>query len=201
MSERIKLQNSGDNCTMTITGVKAESIQNTDYWLFSDATRELVMPQSSMASRLESLGVKTAHDLIGSTIRFSRSTKLSKYGKPFWDCEYASPSEVSPKASVRLPSPVPGEAPSTAAAPRIIGGASGQTYKDTPSWGEWVQQVSTAWAAATDIQGEAGTPESVQAMTATMLIGAQQRGITIPTAPTKRLPSPDADDLDSRMPF
>lgn len=105
MSERVKLQEPGSELYLHVTKVSTETVDNVEYALFSDGKQELLVPSKSVASQLERLGVATAFEMQGMWIRFSRSTKLSKYGKPFWNLDVADVTEAQPAPSKRVPSP------------------------------------------------------------------------------------------------
>ncbi|CAB5229905.1 hypothetical protein UFOVP1558_31 [uncultured Caudovirales phage] len=68
----------------------------------------------------------------------------------------------------------------------------------TTDWPMLVAQMELAWTEAKRIQGKFGTPDSVQAMTATLVISARQSNVTIPTMTLAAVA--EALDLD-QVPF
>lgn len=68
----------------------------------------------------------------------------------------------------------------------------------TTDWPTLVAQMELAWTEAKRIQGKAGTADSVQAMTATLVISARQSNVTIPTMTLAAVA--EALDLDT-VPF
>jgi hypothetical protein len=69
----------------------------------------------------------------------------------------------------------------------------------TTDWPTLVAQMELAWTEAKRIQGKTGTADSVQAMTATLVISARQSNVTIPTLTLAAVA--DALDLDTEIPF
>jgi hypothetical protein len=89
MPERVKLQEPGSELVMTVNRVTPETVDNVEYFLFTNGNKELLVPATSVKSQVERLGVSSAFGIAGSTVKFSRSTKLSKFGKPFWNLDLA----------------------------------------------------------------------------------------------------------------
>ena len=109
MSERIKLSEPGTERVLTVRTVTVETIENTEYAKFDDGAVELLVPMSSVTRQLERLDAVALTDTKGMTIKFSRSEKLSKYGKPFWNLDVANASDAkAPAPSKRLAPPVKG---------------------------------------------------------------------------------------------
>ena len=90
MAERIKLENPGDELTMTPTTVSVETIGDGSYYKFSDGIKELLVPVKGADRQFPRIGVTNILETIGKGIRFSRSKELSNYGKPFWNLDKAS---------------------------------------------------------------------------------------------------------------
>src|ERR1035437_5263298 len=106
MSERMQLKDPGSEYVMQVLNVTTETIENTEYAKFDSGEAELLVPMSSVERQLERLGVVEAGDIAGMVVKFARSTKLSKYGKPFWNLDVATPHDLKPKpATKRVPSP------------------------------------------------------------------------------------------------
>lgn len=95
MAERIQLKEPGSELVMAVAKVTSETVENIDYFLFANGKAELLVPKTSVLSQMERLGVDSPANIAGKTIRFSRSTKLSKYGKAFWNLDLASGAEQS----------------------------------------------------------------------------------------------------------
>lgn len=121
MAERIQLKEPGSEFVMVVTRVAPETVEGIEYFLFTNGQKELMVPVSSVRSQLERLGADTPADIVGRTVKFSRSTKLSKYGKAFWNLDLASGAEA-PSTSVGGGSPpVSAGAPSAEEKPKLAG--------------------------------------------------------------------------------
>lgn len=103
MGNRIKLTEPGSEHTMLIAKVTLNQSGSWPDHEFHDAEGNVLgVPVKSMERQLERLEVKTAEELIGAWVKFSRSTEAGKNGKYFWNADLASP----PKgASKRIPPP------------------------------------------------------------------------------------------------
>lgn len=102
----IKITEPGSEHTMTVAKVEDDRSGSWPDWKFSDAQGNvLAIPQKAMERQLTRLEVDTAFDLVGSTVRFSRSTELGKNGKPFYNADLVNAAAASPKPSKRIPPP------------------------------------------------------------------------------------------------
>lgn len=92
--ERIQLKDAGAELVMTVASVKPEVVERNNYYLFGNGAKEMLVPQSSVESQIERLGVKSATDLVGKTVKFGRSTKMSRANKPYWNLDLATDDEM-----------------------------------------------------------------------------------------------------------
>lgn len=95
MAERIQLKEPGSEFVMAVGSVHPRDIDNTEYFLFANGQKEILIPASSVERQLERLGVPAPEQLAGKTIKFSRSTKLNNFKKPYWNLDLASGAEQS----------------------------------------------------------------------------------------------------------
>lgn len=119
--ERVKLSKPGEELVMVVRGAKPETVDRTEYWLFSGGRQEVMVPASSVKTRLERMNVASATALVGKTVRFARSTKTNQGGKPYWEMDLAT--EAESKAGVN------GE-PATTLAPATAGASPVKSYTD-----------------------------------------------------------------------
>jgi hypothetical protein len=94
MAERVKLEEPGSSLVIKINRVTKENVQNADYYLFSNGNKEILVPVNSVSRQLANMEITDVQVLIGRVMKLSRSTKLSRYGKPFWDLAPASDEEA-----------------------------------------------------------------------------------------------------------
>lgn len=120
MADRIQLKEPGSSIVLSVSKIGTETVEGSDYLLFSDGHKELLVPKSSVVGQLERVGVDTYNGLVGKGVKFSRSTKLSKYGKPFWNLDPASIADLPTNGSVG----VGGNAGNSASAAPAESGAS-----------------------------------------------------------------------------
>lgn len=92
--ERIQLKEPGEELILHVLGVKPETVDRTDYWIFSGESKEVRVPASSVKGRLERMKVAIAPKLVGKTVRFARSTKTNQGGKPYWEMDLATEDEI-----------------------------------------------------------------------------------------------------------
>jgi hypothetical protein len=92
MPERVKLQEPGSELVMTVSKVTPEVIDKNDYYLFTNGNKELLVPQSSVKAQIESNGMGSVEQMVGRSVRFARSMKMSRANKPYWDIAYHSAS-------------------------------------------------------------------------------------------------------------
>lgn len=89
MADRIQLKEPGSELVMTVRTVKPETVEKNDYYLFSNGAKELLVPQSTVKGRLDHLEIASVDEMIGESVRFARSMKMSRANKPFWDLDWA----------------------------------------------------------------------------------------------------------------
>lgn len=94
MSERVKLTEPGSELVMLVRSVKAETVERNEYYLFDDGAKDMLVPQSSVKAQLGRLELDSVDGLIGKAVKFSRSKKMSRANKPYWDVDLASPEEA-----------------------------------------------------------------------------------------------------------
>lgn len=159
MPQQLKLDKPGDELVMTPTAITVATRGDHTYVDFTDGVVEVAVPMSSVERQLERLDVVRIEDAVGRPLRISRSTKVNTYGKPYWNLDVASPADQKAKpAPKRMAAPPP---PQAAVA----------------TWSDTVAAMRACWLAAEKIQGDAGSPESKQAMAATLMIHAQKVGV------------------------
>jgi hypothetical protein len=105
MAERVKLEQPGEEIILRIGKVTKENVQNTDYFLFTNGNKELLVPVSSVSRQLANMEITDVQTLVGKTIKLARSTKLSRYGKPFWDLSLATEAEAKTASVASAGSP------------------------------------------------------------------------------------------------
>lgn len=88
---------------MAVSQVTTEQVEGVDYKLFSDGKSEILIPASTVKSQLTRLTVDAAEGLVGKTVKFGRSHKLSRYGKPYWDIDLAAGAQPSPASNGKPP--------------------------------------------------------------------------------------------------
>lgn len=122
--ERIQLKDPGAELVMTVASVRPEVVERNNYYLFANGSKEMLVPQSSVEAQIERLGVSSVSDLVGKTIKFGRSTKMSRAGKPYWNLDLAEggngavPPQAAPPASAGSPSASAGAAGAAPSAPK-----------------------------------------------------------------------------------
>lgn len=124
MAERVQLKEPGSELTMTVAKVSAEQVGTDDYYLFTGGGKELLVPQSSVGRQLDRLGVADVPETVGMTIKFSRSTGLNKFKKPYWNLDLASGNGAIPPTTtpaVRAPANTDGPPPSAEEKPKLAG--------------------------------------------------------------------------------
>lgn len=106
MTDRVQLKDPGSSLVITVAKVNAETVGTDDYWLFTGDGKEVLVPQSSVTRQLDRLKAAETPELTGKTIKFSRSTGLSKYGKPYWNLDLATAEEkAKPGENSNYPKP------------------------------------------------------------------------------------------------
>lgn len=114
----LKLQNEGDEHTMTVTECKAVAGNYGEQVLFSDGNDSLYLPKASADRQLERLGLDYI-SAVGMNLTFSRDPNPKKGAKPYWGVSYAGTEVAQPKPSARVvPQAVPAQSVSVAVQPR-----------------------------------------------------------------------------------
>jgi hypothetical protein len=108
MPERVKLEEPGSSLVLKVNRVTKENVQNSDYYLFSNGNKELLVPVSSVSRQLANMEITDVQVLVGRVIKLARSTKMSRYGKPFWDLSFASDEEAKAAGSASAAVPATG---------------------------------------------------------------------------------------------
>jgi hypothetical protein len=108
MSERVKLTEPGSELVMLVRSVRPETVERNEYFLFDDGAKEMLVPQSSVKAQLERLELDSVDGLKGKAIKFSRSTKMSRAGKPYWNVDLASPEEAKAAGAASAAVPATG---------------------------------------------------------------------------------------------
>lgn len=167
MAERIQLRDPGAEIVLCVTSVKPETVEKNDYYLFSSPTTELLVPQSSVMGQITRLGVTQVSELVGKTIKLSRSTKMSRAGKPYWNVDLASGAEAGTSASAS------GAVPATVAAvaPGVFPDKPTQraAYKALTQW--VLDEILPMYGNPDD-----APPEIIASITATLFIQACKSG-------------------------
>lgn len=117
MPGRIQLKDPGSELVMKVSSVSPEVVEKNSYFLFGNGAKELLVPQSSVTGQIARLDATSVENLIGKVIKFSRSLKMSRASKPFWNLDLATPEEIAAM-------PQGAAAPASAAVP-ATGNAAG----------------------------------------------------------------------------
>jgi hypothetical protein len=94
VTDRVQLKEPGSELVMAVLRAKPETVDRTDYWLFSGSHKEIMVPATSVKGRLARMNVGAAADLVGKTVKFARSTKTNLGGKPYWEMDIATEAEA-----------------------------------------------------------------------------------------------------------
>lgn len=172
MAERVVLQQPGTELILTVKSVTPEIIDKNEYFLFGNGSKELLVPQSSIKGRYDRLGVTSAEQLVGKTVRFARSTKISRAGKPYWDVDLSSGAEASGTPAAAAPTGV-----STGSVSQPVGAESAKpkmrdAYKSITEW--VLKEVGPVYDEY--FNTEAFTPEIAAACVQTLFIQACHAG-------------------------
>lgn len=100
----IKLQDEGQEHTMTITECEAAQGQFGEQVKFSDGRDVLYLPKDSADRQLNRIGLDYA-SAIGVSLRFSRDHNPKKGAKPYWGITVAGRGQAPSAPSKRLPPP------------------------------------------------------------------------------------------------
>ena len=120
MAERVKLAKPGEELVMLVLRAQPETIDRTEYWIFTGVKQEIAVPASSVKGRLARMDVAAATDLVGKAVRFARSTKTNQGGKPYWEMDLATADEAKAAgngASAAVPAPASAGAAGAQSAP------------------------------------------------------------------------------------
>lgn len=125
MSERIQLKDPGSELVMVVKSVKPETVEKNEYFLFDSGQKELLVPQSSVNAQLTRMDVLSVNNLVGRGVKFSRSLKMSRASKPYWNVDLATPEELKAVGSASAAVPATGNPAGAAGAP-----SSPKSYAD-----------------------------------------------------------------------
>lgn len=182
--QRVKLENPGEELILRIVSVEAEDIGGYPYWLITDGEKELAIAQKTLAGQIDRVGVATAPEMVGKTVKFSRSVKVNTHGKPYWNLDLVA--NFAPKTSPKPPAPKNGvsyghpgflegaEQQEAAELQKRIGFDISKIQTDLSLY-----QSITEWYLATMVpvltKADVGcSPESVNAAVATIFIQAKK---------------------------
>lgn len=102
----IKLQNTGEEHTMTITQCEVVKGQYGEQVKFSDGTDLLYLPKDTADRQLQRLSLGY-DECVGMTLTFSRDPNPKPGAKPYWGISFAGASETPVlKAAPAAPAPV-----------------------------------------------------------------------------------------------
>jgi hypothetical protein len=130
-----------------------------------------LVPQSSVNSQITRLNLTAVGDMVGKGIKFSRSTKMSRASKPFWNIDLATPEELkalsaqSTNGTSGASAAVPATGTSAGAA-----GVSAPTKSYTDIYGKATDFVLDKILPKYVAKGLAPTATDVHAMVATLFI-------------------------------
>jgi hypothetical protein len=96
----LKLAEPGSSLTMEVADVEVVSGDFGKQVMFeNDSGDVLYVPESSVTRQLDRVGVAEIEDLRGRAVHFSRSTTMSKAGKPFWNLDKATKDDLATKTA------------------------------------------------------------------------------------------------------
>jgi hypothetical protein len=198
MPEYIKLTEPGSSHTFVCKTVTVSTTGKWPDLNFLAETGEIVTaPKNALDRELPKMKLTDWQQVIGMALTVSRSVKLGANGKPFWDCAlaaggYARPEPPRPSLTaaakaeaerIRKAKGLPAEEeedreippPTDADNPYADAAGEAQEGEEAPEAIPVREAIvnaayARAWAVARAVQGEDGTPESVQAGAATILI-------------------------------
>ena len=102
----IKLTEPGSSAVITVVKVTENLSGSWPDWEFHAANGDILsMPKKAAERQLERLKVAGATDLVGATIKMSRSDKPGANAKLFWNLDLVSGAAASAAASKRIPPP------------------------------------------------------------------------------------------------
>ena len=200
MADYLKLTEPGSSVTFV---VKTVTVSTTGSWpdlhFVSERGETIIAPKNAMDRQLEKMKLADWQQTVGMALTISRSTTLGKNGKPFWDCALAAGGYVEPtrpsltvaakaeaekvRVAKGLPPdddreiPPPTDADSPNAGPSVAQQATNEPEAIDPKEARINAAYTRAWGMALAVQDGVGTPESVQAGAATLLIAYGRAGI------------------------
>jgi hypothetical protein len=96
----LKLTEPGSTLTMEVASVEVVKGDFGEQVKFTDRGGDaLFVPESSVTRQLDRVGVAEIEELNGKAIHFSRSTTMSKAGKPFWNLDKATKDDLATKTA------------------------------------------------------------------------------------------------------
>lgn len=101
----VKLTEPGSFHVLTVAVVTIDSGGNWPDYHLSDSDVSVVLPKSAADRQLERMKIATAFDLVGSTVKVSRSEKPGANGKHFWNLDLVNAREAQPAPSKRVQPP------------------------------------------------------------------------------------------------
>lgn len=140
MTTFVKLTDPGSFHTLTVSGVTVDSAGKWPDYNLTDGINTVVIPKSAADRQLERLKLASAFDLVGSTVKVSRSEKPGANGKHFWNLDIVNAREANPAPSKRIPPP-----PIGAGSKAGFGGAHVPDMDDEPYSDAAAQGGIPAW--------------------------------------------------------
>lgn len=159
----IKLQNEGEEHTMTVKECKTVTGNYGEQVLFSDGTDTLYLPKQSADRQLDRLGLDES-SVVGMNITFSRDPNPKKGAKPYWGMSYAGTEPAQPKPSQR------------AEAPKAPSASVGVQQRREAIVSQYLLLFQTLAHQMANIVGPVDA-QAVQAATATVWISWKDKGI------------------------
>lgn len=203
----LKLQNAGDEHTMTITQCEVAKGNYGEQVKFSDGTDLLYLPKDTADRQLQRLSLGY-DECVGMTLTFSRDPNPKPGAKPYWGISFADLAGETPKPKPQAPSTAP--APVSVIPPEQRREGVVQNY--LMLWDVMAHHL----AQTSQKYGYGLDAAAIQAATATVWISWKDKGIqpdavtppgriTTPAPSGKRLPPPvtlpPEDPRDSDLPF
>lgn len=105
MTTLVKLTEPGSFHTLTVTAVSVNDEGKWPDYNLTDGTNTVVIPKSAADRQLERLKLGGVYDLVGSSVKVSRSEKPGANGKHFWNLEIVNAREANPTPTKRIPPP------------------------------------------------------------------------------------------------
>lgn len=216
----LKLDTAGQSAVITVTMVKLSTTGSWPVWKLSGVSPDGAevgtdFPSAALEREYEFLGITSGLELRGKTVEISRSTKLAKNGKPYWNIKVLGEGEMPKRRLTAADSAGTGlPTPQEIAQNVSITPAGAGSYDEEARKRDWLaQQYLAAFAM---VRAEVESEATAQSATATLWIGWQRDGLlNVPpvekpkakVAPVKAAPAkveseweeplgePDGDDL------